>query len=499
MPPPRAPGAHGRIGQKKKTGELSNRYVCEGGVVTFEKVTLGYHVDIDTKPWFHLESVEGDSSSLTLQLKLDYQPDVVDINIGVFGLFSILVKHLKFQGTLSVKLSNLMEEVPVVGYMQTYFEEAPTVEVTLGSDSRMSRFMPLGRLTNYIVSAVQSQLQSMVVLPNVIGVPVGYESQGVTAISASTPAVYCLIKITQTKISSSLLGDMKNNPEAYLDDKKPTPICIVNFEGQDTTADFSIERGDCSFNHFWLAVFGNGEPVSVKFSMPSKPQLAATATGQVSQLSGASELATETNPQVKISVIRQQVFMPPTPQKCVPTSKVCLLRMKILSVFMTAKLSVKPDVVYKGAKDWYAYIGIRLNVTDNKKESLVSKTMGQHYALIDPTDKPPLSMEDEDCRSPFSLNIPCQKIHTISNINYVLQVPIEMDKMHAITLEACGQSWTPILPASELSASDLLSRASLRNAALPSADKKSGLTRMQGSDEDESLWHQAQYDLLHVQ
>jgi len=107
--------------------------------------------------------------------------------------FTVGVKSLSFQGDLVMHLAPLIASRPVIGGIRAYFIDPPEVDVEF---SNMAALAHLPGIAGIVRGLIASTLASKVVLPNVVGIPLATEEQGVPASTFAAPTPIGLVRAT---------------------------------------------------------------------------------------------------------------------------------------------------------------------------------------------------------------------------------------------------------------------------------------------------------------
>lgn len=143
---------------------------------------------------YTLKDAAGKETGLKMHLRVDYTSDVnVQISIGPM---SVGVRSLRFVGELVVKMSPLIDEVPVVGGLTVYFLNPPDIDMDF---TGLGNILDAPGLAGILRSAVDSVIAGVVVMPNQIAVPIGTEDQGVDRAKLKMPIPLGLLRVTAVR------------------------------------------------------------------------------------------------------------------------------------------------------------------------------------------------------------------------------------------------------------------------------------------------------------
>jgi len=163
---------------------------------SFTKFTLGNvppelgPIEFYSTPW-----------GVKLEMKFDFDSEVdIEISLGA----RVGIRQLKFRGTLVVNLGPLIGESPVVGGMVAYFVEPPKLEHDFTGMGNIAEVPGLAGIVNDAFSAA---VNSALVLPNVIAMPMATEEQGVNAAHLSQPPPMGVLRATALRASGLKASD----------------------------------------------------------------------------------------------------------------------------------------------------------------------------------------------------------------------------------------------------------------------------------------------------
>lgn len=115
-----------------------------------------------------------DDVDLRIECKIEYRSDV-DISIKA-GPAKAGIKSLHFVGDLIVRITQMVDEVPVVGGVVVYFLNPPQVDIDF---TGILNVADCPGLSGVIRGAVDKIIANIAVMPNQVCVPLGKEEQGV--------------------------------------------------------------------------------------------------------------------------------------------------------------------------------------------------------------------------------------------------------------------------------------------------------------------------------
>lgn len=107
--------------------------------------------------------------------------------------FTVGLKSLSFEGDLVMHLGPLISAKPVIGGIRAYFIDMPQVDVAF---SNMAALAHVPGISGIVRNVIDSTISRKVVLPNVIGIPLATEEQGVPLSTFSAPTPIGLVRAT---------------------------------------------------------------------------------------------------------------------------------------------------------------------------------------------------------------------------------------------------------------------------------------------------------------
>jgi len=168
---PRVDGAVQKIVHEQVTPMINEKIAKISrfaGKVEFEQFTIGEKSPV-LGPIRVFELEDG----LKVHLHIDYVSDV-DISIKWGPVMRVGIEKLRFQGEVVIKLGPLIDEVPVIGGLNVYFYNCPQIGMDFTGAANVA---DCPGVNSILWRTVTSILSDMMVLPNVLGIPVGSPEQ----------------------------------------------------------------------------------------------------------------------------------------------------------------------------------------------------------------------------------------------------------------------------------------------------------------------------------
>lgn len=176
--------------------------------VSFDRFTLG-----QSSPKFGPIRLVQIEDGMKLHLNIDYQSDV-DISIRWGPMVTIGVSRLRFSGEMVMKFAPLIDEVPVVGGLGVYFYNCPQIDLDFTGAANVADMPGVNRVLWNTVTGIVSD---MMVLPNVLGIPIGDKNQVDHAL-IKCPEPMGMLRVTAVKANGlrgadwSMFGKATSDP-----------------------------------------------------------------------------------------------------------------------------------------------------------------------------------------------------------------------------------------------------------------------------------------------
>eukprot|EP00435_Cladocopium_sp_Y103_P043461 s794_g12.t1 len=196
---------------------------------------------------------------LKLILDVDYQSDMhIDISAVVA---SIGVKSISLKGQLMIRLGPLIDEMPVVGGLTAYFNDCPELDLNFTGVGNVAD-MPV--LYGLIKKQISQAINSAIVLPNCIAVPLATEQQGVDPALLGKPKPLAVLRATALRASKlpamdwNLVGKASSDPFVKVTVANDSwSSSVVKQSCNPTWTDQDVHNFvvfDCD-QHIWLEVY----------------------------------------------------------------------------------------------------------------------------------------------------------------------------------------------------------------------------------------------------
>lgn len=155
-----------------------------------------------------------DDNSIVIEMGITWNSDM-SVRVDA-SILSIKVDEIKLTGTLTIKLTPLIDEIPLIGAMHIYFQEPPDIDFRVRVKNS-----PIP-LTNIVHSVASKAVCEAVVLPNRIMAPVALLHQLPSLRLLHNPPPLGILKLTVSEMrnlpiaDSSLIGEGSSDPFAEI-------------------------------------------------------------------------------------------------------------------------------------------------------------------------------------------------------------------------------------------------------------------------------------------
>jgi len=171
---------------------------------------------------------------IEMRLGIEFKSDA-EISLDAV-LANVGIKNLMLQGELVVQFKPIIEHLPVVGGVSVFFLHEPKLDMEftgLGSILQFPGFAEMFR------QVLHNQIDEQMVFPNVIGVAIGTEEQGVDAKVLNSPQPIGVLRITVKSASGLEAKDTKLFRRASSD-----PFVRIRMSGEEWQS--STVKANCN-------------------------------------------------------------------------------------------------------------------------------------------------------------------------------------------------------------------------------------------------------------
>lgn len=158
---------------------------------------------------------DDECDSISIEVGISWEADMY-IQVDA-SILSVKIDHIKVNGTLVIRMSPLIDEIPLVGAMHIYFLDPPDIDFRVRVKNS-----PIP-LTNKIHSIANKAVQDAVVLPNRIMAPVAFLHQLPSLRLLHNPEPAGVLRLTVMEMRNlpiadySLIGAGSSDPFAEVD------------------------------------------------------------------------------------------------------------------------------------------------------------------------------------------------------------------------------------------------------------------------------------------
>jgi len=140
---------------------------------------------------------------LEINIRFDFNADI-DVEVEMNKMLRLGINKLGVGGDVCIRMEPLLEEEPVIGGIVIYFYDPPTVDFGF---TGLGQFIQHPQITALTRSVIDQQIRQFLVLPNVIGVRIGTEEQGVDLAHLHRPAPIGVMRITALRATGLNAAD----------------------------------------------------------------------------------------------------------------------------------------------------------------------------------------------------------------------------------------------------------------------------------------------------